>query len=123
MVDTWRFWIIHLWVEGFFELFVTVIVAVMFFQLGLVTRVTATRVIYLDAILFLGGGILGTGHHWYWTGQTARSMASRPRSPPWRWCPLTLLTLDAWDFVEAHALGIGPDSGVAGFPTSGPSIS
>jgi nitric oxide reductase subunit B len=32
IVDTWRFWIIHLWVEGFFELFATVMVAVMFLK-------------------------------------------------------------------------------------------
>ena len=38
VIDNWRFWIIHLWVEGFFELFATVLVAVMFYQLGMVTR-------------------------------------------------------------------------------------
>ena len=70
IVDTWRFWIIHLWVEGFFELFVTVIVAVIFYQLGLVERNTALRAIYLDVILVFGGGLIGTGHHWYFTGQT-----------------------------------------------------
>ena len=69
-VDTWRFWIIHLWVEGFFEVFATVMVAIMFYKLGLVAKQTATRLIYLDAVLFLGAGILGTGHHWYWNGQT-----------------------------------------------------
>ena len=52
IVDTWRFWIIHLWVEGFFELFVTVIVAIIFYELGLVERDTALRVIYLDLILY-----------------------------------------------------------------------
>ena len=57
VIDNWRFWIIHLWVEGFFELFATVLVAVMFVILGLVTTRTATRVIYLDAVLYLAGGI------------------------------------------------------------------
>ena len=37
VIDNWRFWIIHLWVEGFFELFATVLVAVMFYQMGLVS--------------------------------------------------------------------------------------
>jgi len=63
VIDNWRFWIIHLWVEGFFELFATVLVAVMFFQMGLVTAKTATRVVYLDAILYLGAGVIGTDHH------------------------------------------------------------
>ena len=75
IVDNWRFSIIHLWVEGFLELFVTVMVAVTFYRLGMVSRQTAVRVIYLDAILFLGSGIIGTGHHWYWTGQSDVNLA------------------------------------------------
>ena len=100
MVDTWRFWIIHLWVEGFFELFVTVMVAVMFYKLDMVSRQTATRVIYLDAILFLGSGIIGTGHHWYWTGQSAVSMALSATFSAMEVVPLILLTLDASDFMR-----------------------
>jgi nitric oxide reductase subunit B len=100
VVDNWRFWIIHLWVEGFFELFVTTMVAVLFYQLGLVSRKTATRIIYLDAILFLGAGIVGTGHHWYWTGQTHLNMALSALFSAMEVVPLTLLTLDAWDFVK-----------------------
>ena len=100
VVDNWRFWIIHLWVEGFFELFATTMVAVLFYKLGMVTRVTATRVIYLDAILFLGSGIIGTGHHWYWTGQSHITMALAALFSAMEVVPLTLLTLDAADFVK-----------------------
>jgi nitric oxide reductase subunit B len=100
VVDNWRFWIIHLWVEGFFELFVTTMVAVLFYRLGMVSRQTATRVIYLDAILFLGAGIIGTGHHWYWTGQSNINMALAAMFSAMEVVPLTLLTLDAWDFVR-----------------------
>ena len=100
VVDMWRFWIIHLWVEGFFELFVTVMVAVIFVQLGMVSRKTAVRVIYLDAILFLGSGIVGTAHHWYWTGQSVMTMALAAVFSAMEVVPLTLLTLDAWDFIK-----------------------
>jgi nitric oxide reductase subunit B len=100
VVDTWRFWIIHLWVEGFFELFATVMVAVIFYQLGIVSHVTAARVVYLDAILYLGSGIVGTGHHWYWTGQSNITMALAAMFSALEVVPLTLLTLDAWDFVK-----------------------
>ena len=99
IADTWRFWIIHLWVEGFFELFVTVIVAIIFYQLGLVERMTALRVIYLDVILIFGGGLIGTGHHWYFTGQTELNMALSATFSALEVVPLTLLTLDAADFV------------------------
>ncbi len=100
VVDNWRFWIIHLWVEGFFELFVTVMIAILFYRLGMVHRQTALRVIYLDAILFLGSGIIGTGHHWYWTGQTDVTLALSAVFSAMEVVPLTLLTLDAWDFIK-----------------------
>ena len=100
VADTWRFWIIHLWVEGFFELFATVMVAILYFLLGIVSHKTAVRVIYLDAILFLGSGIIGTGHHWYWTGQSNITMALGAVFSALEVVPLTLLTLDAWDFIK-----------------------
>jgi nitric oxide reductase subunit B len=87
-------------VEGFFELFVTTMVAVIFFQLGLVSRKTATRVVYLDAILFLGSGVVGTGHHWYWTGQSHVNMVFSALFSVMEVVPLTLLTLDACDFIK-----------------------
>jgi nitric oxide reductase subunit B len=100
VVDAWRFWIVHLWVEGFFEFFVTVIVAAIFYELGLVERLTALRVIYLDAVLYFSGGVIGTGHHWYFTGQTEFNMAVAATFSALEVVPLTLLTLDAWDFVR-----------------------
>ncbi len=100
VVDTWRFWIIHLWVEGFFEVFVTVMVAIIFYKLGIVSHKTAARVVYLDAILYLGSGIVGTGHHWYWTGQANITMALAAVFSAMEVVPLTLLTLDAWDFIK-----------------------
>ena len=100
VVDTWRFWIIHLWVEGFFEFFATTMVALLFYQLGLTRRNVALRVIYLDAILYFGGGMIGTGHHWYFTGQSGFNMALSAMFSALEVVPLTLLTLDAWDFVR-----------------------
>ena len=56
--------------------------------------------IYLDALLYLGSGIVGTGHHWYWTGQTNITLALGAVFSALEVVPLTLLTLDAWDFVR-----------------------
>ncbi len=100
VVDTWRFWIAHLWLEGFFEFFVTVLVAIILTGLGVVSRITATRVIYLDAILYFGGGLIGTGHHWYFSGHSELNMALSAIFSAFEVIPLTLLTLDAWDFVK-----------------------
>src|SRR6185437_17087014 len=89
----------------FFEFFVTVLVAVILVGLGVVSRLTATRVIYLDAILYFGGGLIGTGHHWYFTGQTSFNMTMSALFSALEVVPLTLITLDAWDFVRLSRPG------------------
>jgi nitric oxide reductase subunit B len=99
VVDTWRFWIVHLWVEEFLEFFVTVMVAVIFVLLGLVSPLNAKRIIYLEAILFSAGGLIGTGHHWYWSGQGDMVIALAAMFSALEVVPLTLLTFEAWDFV------------------------
>jgi nitric oxide reductase subunit B len=68
--------------------------------LSVVSVTTATRVIYLDAILYFGGGLIGTGHHWYFNGHTELNMALSAIFSAMEVIPLTLLTLDAWDFVK-----------------------
>jgi len=114
IVDHWRFWIIHLWVEDFFELFVTVVVAILFYRLAAVTVATAKRVIYLDAILYLMGGILGTAHHWCFTGQSSMTMAIGATFSALEVVPLILLTLDAWDFIRVPE----SDVSIAGQPVA-----
>jgi len=100
VVDTWRSWIIHLWAEGFFEFFATTVVVLAFYQLGLTRRNVALRVIYLDAILYFLGGLMGTGHHWYLSGQTNVNMALSALFAALEVAPLTLLTLDPRDFIR-----------------------
>lgn len=100
VVDTWRFWIIHLWVEGFFEFFATTVVALILYQLGLARRNTALGVIYLDAILYFLGGVIGTGHHWYFTGHANANLVLASMVSVLEVVPLTLLTLDAWRFMQ-----------------------
>lgn len=100
LIDNWRFWIIHLWVEGFFEVFSTVLVAIISAQMGIIRAITALRIIYLDAILYLLGGVVGTGHHWYFTGQTNVNMALSACFSAMEVVPLTLLTMEARDFIR-----------------------
>ena len=111
VVDTWRFWIIHLWTEGFFEFFATTVVALTLYQLGLTRRNTALRVIYLDAILIFLGGVVGTGHHWYFNGQTSFNMAASALFSVLEVVPLTLLTLDLFlpgGLIEPVDSWLGP---------------
>ena len=110
VVDTWRFWIIHLWVEGFFELFATVMVATMFIELGIVSKKTGLLVIFLDVILIFMGGIIGTGHHWYFSGQTSFNMAVSGCFSALEVVPLILLTLEGYSFMRLQKAS-SPDGG------------
>ncbi len=100
VADFWRWWVVHLWVEGIFELYTTIIVAYFFCSLGMVSEKSALSVIYVDIILYLGSGIIGIGHHYYWTAQPAINMALGSMISAWEVVPLTLLTMEAWKFVE-----------------------
>lgn len=100
VVDTWRFWIIHLWVEGFFELFATTMVALIFIELGFVSKATALRLIFLDGILILMGGIIGTGHHWYFSGMTTFNLTLSGCFSALEIVPLVILCMEAGSFLR-----------------------
>ncbi|HYJ39376.1 MAG TPA: nitric-oxide reductase large subunit, partial [Steroidobacteraceae bacterium] len=68
MVEYWRWWVVHLWVEGFFEVFATAVIAFLFTRLGLLRVKTATVAVLFATIVFLSGGVLGTLHHLYFVG-------------------------------------------------------
>ncbi len=65
IVEYWRWWVVHLWVEGFFEVFATVVIAFFFARLGLLGPESAAARRALVATIFLAGGIIGTLHHLY----------------------------------------------------------
>ncbi|OPZ85006.1 MAG: Nitric oxide reductase subunit B [bacterium ADurb.Bin429] len=100
VMDFWRFWVVHLWVEDFLELFTTVTVAYIFVLLGVVRAPTATRVVYLDIILYSVGGVIGTMHHVYFNGAPATHMALGAVFSAMEVIPLTLLTFEAWRFLQ-----------------------
>jgi nitric oxide reductase subunit B len=68
--DFWRWWVVHLWVEQSFEFFAAAISAYLLMAVGLVSRQLAERSVYFELILIFLGGVLGTGHHLYWAGET-----------------------------------------------------
>jgi nitric oxide reductase subunit B len=96
MIEYWRWWLVHLWVEGFFEVFATAVVALIFTRLGLVAAASANRAIVAETIVFLFGGILGTLHHLYWTGTPTSVIAVGAVFSALEVVPLALLGLEGW---------------------------
>jgi len=95
MIEYWRWWLVHLWVEGFFEVFATAVVALIFTNLGLIRATSANRAIIAETIVFLFGGILGTLHHLYWTGTPTSVIAVGSVFSALEVVPLTLIGLEA----------------------------
>ncbi|BBY54747.1 cbb3-type cytochrome c oxidase subunit I [Mycobacterium koreense] len=100
VADFWRFWVVHLWVEDFLELFTTVLVAYMFVLLGVVRQRVALGVIFLDIILYSAGGVIGTMHHLYFSGTPVEHMALGAFFSAAEVIPLTFLTVEAWAFLQ-----------------------
>ncbi len=101
--DFWRFWVVHLWVEDFLELFTTIMVACIFVLLGVVAERVALTVVYLDIVLYSVGGVIGSMHHLYFSGTPAEHLALGAFFSAAEVIPLTFLTVEAWSFLQLGA--------------------
>ncbi|MHB1091471.1 nitric-oxide reductase large subunit [Thiobacillus sp.] len=141
MIEYWRWWLVHLWVEGFFEVFATAVIALLFTRLGLIRAATANSAIVLETIVFLFGGILGTLHHLYFTGTPTVVIAigamfsalevvplamigieayrnyKRSQCAPWvesyKWAILCFMAVGFWNVVGAGLLGFSINTPIA----------
>jgi nitric oxide reductase subunit B len=95
MVEYWRWWVVHLWVEGFFEVFATVVIAFVFMRLNLVRPGIAAASALLSATIFLSGGIIGTLHHLYFSGTPTVALVWGSVFSALEVVPLTLIGFDA----------------------------
>ena len=89
-----------MWAEAFFEVFTTVLIGYFMVMMGLVSRQAAIRVIYLATLLFLGSGLLGISHNFYWNAKPVFTMALGSVFSTLQVVPLVLLTLEAWRFSK-----------------------
>jgi nitric oxide reductase subunit B len=113
-IEFWRFWVVHLWVEDFLELFTTIMVAYVFVLLGVVRVRVATTLIYLDIILYSIGGVIGTMHHLYFSGTPEIHIALGAFFSAMEVIPLLLLTFEAWEFMR-----LGAPAGTSMLSTTG----
>src|SRR5688572_23493598 len=104
MVEYWRWWVVHLWVEGFFEVFATAVIAFLFTRLGLLRVSTATAAVLFATIVFLSGGVLGTLHHLYFTGTPTAGIALGASFSALEVVPLAFIGFEAYHtFKLGHA--------------------
>jgi nitric oxide reductase subunit B len=98
--EYWRWWVVHLWVEGFFEVFATVVIAFLFTRLKLIEIRTATKAALFSTTIFLSGGIIGTFHHLYFAGATPAVIALGAIFSAFEVVPLTLVGYEAWENIR-----------------------
>lgn len=96
VAEYWRWWVVHLWVEGFFEVFATVVAAFLFTRMGLLGIKSATNNVLFSTVIFLTGGILGTFHHLYFTGTPTAVMALGATFSALEVVPLVLIGFEAY---------------------------
>jgi nitric oxide reductase subunit B len=133
VADYWRWWVVHLWVENFFEVFATVALAFILSKIGAVGERSAQRATYFSILLYLGAGIIGTFHHLYFTGtplfitalgatfsaleivpltllgfevfETLKLARSGGNATPWKWPLYFFVAVAFWNAVGAGVLG------------------
>ncbi len=97
VAEYWRWWVVHLWVEGFFEVFATVVFAFLFARLGLLEPKSTERAVVAAAAIFLTGGIIGTLHHLYYSGTPSLISALGAVFSALEVVPLVFIGYEAWD--------------------------
>lgn len=100
IAEYWRWWVVHLWVEGFFEVFATVVIAFLFARLGLVNLRTAGEATVLAGTIFLAGGIIGTLHHLYFAGTPTFVLALGSVFSALEVVPLLFVGYEAWENLK-----------------------
>jgi nitric oxide reductase subunit B len=133
VADYWRWWVVHLWVENFFEVFATVAIAFVLTRINAIGERTALRATYFSIALYLGAGIIGTFHHLYFSGtplfitalgatfsalevvpltllgfevyEHLKLARSGPNAAPWRWPLYFFVAVAFWNMLGAGVFG------------------
>ncbi len=96
VMEYWRWWVVHLWVEGIFEVFATAIISLLFVRMGILRTSTATVMVLFATIIFLFGGVLGTFHHLYFSGTPTSVIAIGAMASALEVVPLLVVGFEAY---------------------------
>lgn len=100
VVEYWRWWVVHLWVEGFFEVFATVVIAFLFARLRVINGKQAAQASLLSGTIYLSGGIIGTLHHLYFAGTPTVALAFGSVFSALEIVPLVFVGYEAFDHIR-----------------------
>ena len=98
----WWWWVVHLWVEGSWEIIAGALLAFMLMKTIGAKREVLEKWMYIEVALVLFTGILGTGHHYYWIGTPAYWMWVGGIFSSLEPIPLLLMVWDAFRTTREH---------------------
>ncbi|GJL82450.1 MAG: nitric-oxide reductase large subunit [marine bacterium B5-7] len=104
IMEYWRWWVVHLWVEGIFEVFATAIISLLFVRMGILRTSTATVMVLFATIIFLFGGVLGTFHHLYFSGTPTSTIAVGAMISALEVVPLLVVGFEAYNRYKVEHL-------------------
>ncbi|GAF41052.1 nitric-oxide reductase [Agrilactobacillus composti DSM 18527 = JCM 14202] len=100
--DYWRWWIVHLWVEGIFESFAVILIGWLMVDMKLTTSKSTIRALYFQLTLLLGAGVVGMGHHYWWQGDHNIWLSLGACFSALEVIPLCLLIWEAWTHYKVY---------------------
>ncbi|WP_018258764.1 nitric-oxide reductase large subunit [Halomicrobium katesii] len=133
VTEFWRWWVVHMWVEGAFEFFIVAIIGLTLVSMNLLKRRSAEKAVMLQALLVMSTGVIGVSHHYWWIGMPDiwvpigsvfstleliplvfilyealsqyRAMTGAGESFPYRLPFMFIIASGVWNFVGAGVLG------------------
>ena len=102
VMEYWRWWVAHLWLEGIFEVFTAAIISLLFVHMGILRKSTATVMVLFSTIIFLTGGVLGTFHHLYFSGTPVAAIAVGAMISALEVVPLLVIGFEAYSRHNAE---------------------
>ncbi|MFC7165602.1 nitric-oxide reductase large subunit [Halospeciosus flavus] len=133
VTEFWRWWVVHMWVEGVFEFFVVAIIGVSLVSMNLLSRRSAEKAVMFEALFVMGAGVIGVSHHYWWIGlpeywvpigsvfstlefiplvfilyeaiNEYRAMVNAGESFPYKLPFMFIVASGVWNFVGAGVLG------------------
>jgi nitric oxide reductase subunit B len=133
VTEFWRWWVVHMWVEGAFEFFMVAVVSIALVSMDLLQEADAERAIRFEVFAIMGAGVIGVSHHYWWVGLPDlwvpigttfstlefipivfvlyralgeyRSFAAQGREFPYSVPFLFIVGATVWNFVGAGVLG------------------
>jgi nitric oxide reductase subunit B len=105
MTEFWRWWVVHMWVEGAFEFFIVAIVGLTLVSMGLLRKTSAEKAVAFQALFVMGSGVIGASHHYWWVGQPDVWIPFGSVFSTLELIPLVLILFEAMGQYRALATG------------------